>query len=372
MAEGVARPCRLLLGSVATLSVVLLAAGGIPLKNLFSRPKPGGSMASDAGPMLMHSQIPSLAGATGWLNSPPLTPSELQGKVVLIDFWTYTCINWRRTLPYLKAWAKRYGKSGVVLLGVHTPEFPFEHDVDNVRHQTKEIGVDYPSAIDSDFAVWRAFHNQYWPALYVFDAQGRLRHHQFGEGGYAEIEKVIQKLLVEAGLKDLDPRPTPVTAGGFELAADWSNVGSSETYLGEARTDGFASPGGIHTGERRLYSSPARLSLNDWALSGTWTVGEERVRLDQAGGRIAYRFHARDVNLIMGPATRGGAVRFRVLLDGKPPGPSHGLDVDEAGNGTANEQRMYQLIRQPGSIVDRRFEIEFLDPGAEAFDFTFG
>jgi thiol-disulfide isomerase/thioredoxin len=372
MAEDVERPRRLLLGSVATLSVVLLAAGGNPLTHLFSKPKPGGPMASDAGPMPMHSQIPSLAGATGWLNSPPLTPDGLQGKVVVIDFWTYTCINWRRTLPYLKAWAERYGKSGLVLVGVHTPEFPFEHDVENIRQQAKEIGVDYPSAIDSNYAVWRAFHNQYWPALYVFDAQGRLRHHQFGEGGYAEIEKVIQKLLAEAGRKDIDPRPTPVSPGGFELAADWSQVGSSENYLGEARTDGFASPGGFHAGERRQYSVPARLGLNDWALSGTWTVDDERVRLEEAGGRIAYRFRARDVNLIMGPPTRGGAVRFRVLLEGKPPGPAHGLDVDEAGNGTAREQRMYQLIRQPGSIVDRQFEIEFLDPGAEAYDFTFG
>ena len=329
-------------------------------------------MASDAGPMPMHSQIPSLAGATGWLNSAPLTPSELQGKVVLVDFWTYTCINWRRTLPYLKAWAKRYGGSGLVVLGVHTPEFPFEHDPANVRQQAKEIGVDYPSAIDNDFAVWRAFHNQYWPALYVFDAQGRLRHHQFGEGGYAETEEVIQKLLAEAGRAERDPRPTPVTVGGFELAADWSKVGSSETYLGDARTEGFASPGGIQAGGPRSYSSPAQLRLNEWALSGTWSVDDERVRLGQAGGRISYRFHARDVNLIMGPSTRGGAVRFRVLLDGKPPGPSHGLDVDETGSGTANEQRMFQLIRQPGAIIDRRFEIEFLDPGAEAFDFTFG
>ncbi|HTP28614.1 MAG TPA: thioredoxin-like domain-containing protein [Anaeromyxobacteraceae bacterium] len=372
MAERIARPHRLLLGSVVTLSTVLLAAGGNPLENLFSHPNPGGPMASDAGPMPMHSQIPTLAGASGWLNSPPLTPEGLQGNVVLVDFWTYTCINWRRTLPYLKAWAQRYGNSGLVLVGVHTPEFPFEHDLDNVRQQAKEIGVNYPSAIDNEYAVWRAFHNQYWPALYVFDTQGRLRHHQFGEGGYAETEKVIQKLLSEAGRKDIDPRPTQVTAGGYELAADWSKVGSYENYLGAARTDGFASPGGSHTGERRQYTLPASLGLNDWALSGTWTVDDERVRLEAVGGRIAYRFRARDVNLIMGPATRRGAVRFRVLLDGKPPGPSHGLDVDEAGNGTANEQRMYQLIRQPGSIVDRRFEIEFLDVGAEAFDFTFG
>jgi len=329
-------------------------------------------MASDAGPMPMHSQIPSLAGATGWLNSPPLTPSELLGKVVLIDFWTYTCINWRRTLPYLKAWQKRYGPSGLILIGVHTPEFSFEHDLDNVRQQTREIGVDYPSAIDSDFAVWRAFRNQFWPALYVFDAQGRLRHHQFGEGGYAETDAIIQKLLGEAGRQDVDPRPTQVTAGGYELAANWDNVRSAETYLGEAQTEGFASPGGLHTGEPRAYSSPERLSLNDWALSGTWTIDSERVRLDRAAGRIAYRFHARDVNLIMGPSRRGGAVRFRVLLDGKAPGSAHGLDVDESGNGTAKEQRMYQLIRQQGPIVDRRFEIEFLDPGAEAFDFTFG
>ena len=329
-------------------------------------------MASDAGPMPMHSQIPSLSGATGWLNSPPLTPDGLQGKVVVIDFWTYTCINWRRTLPYLKAWAERYGKSGLVVVGVHTPEFPFEHDLDNVRQQAKEIGVDYPSAIDNDYGVWRAFHNEYWPALYLFDAQGRLRHTHFGEGGYAETDKMIQKLLAEAGRKDIDPKPTPVTPGGYELGADWSKVGSGENYLGEARSDGFSSPGGFHSGERRQYSVPARLGLNDWALSGSWTVDSERVRVDEAGGRLAYRFRGRDVNLIMGPAKRGGTVRFRVFLDGKPPGPAHGLDVDAAGNGTASEQKMYQLIRQPGAITDRQFEIEFLDPGAEAWDFTFG
>ena len=358
--------------TVALLSLVLLAAGGGPFGKLLSRPNPTSAMTTDGGPMPMNSQIPSLAGATGWLNSPPLTPSGLEGKVVLIDFWTYTCINWRRTLPYLKAWAQRYEKAGLIVVGVHTPEFPFEHDPENVREQSTKIGVDYPSAVDSDYAVWRAFRNEYWPALYVFDAQGRLRHHHFGEGGYAETESVILKLLAEAGQKHVEPRPAPVTVGGFELAADWSKVRSSETYLGEARGDGFASPGGIRAREQHLYARPARLRLNEWALSGTWTVAEDRVRLEQAGGRLAYRFHARDVNLIMGPATRGGAIRFRVFLDGTPPGAAHGLDVDVAGNGIANEQRMYQLIRQPGSIGDRDFEIEFEELGAEAFDFTFG
>jgi len=316
--------------------------------------------------------MPPLAGNTGWLNTPPLTASDLQGKVVLIDFWTYTCINWRRTLPYLHAWVDRYGKSGMVLVGVHSPEFPFEHDVDNVRQMSAQIGVEYPVALDADFAVWRSFDNEFWPALYVFDAKGRLRHTQFGEGGYEETERLIQKLLVEAGHRDIDTRLSTVNGTGAEAAPDWKDLESPENYLGDARTEGFSSPGGIVRGERRVYAAPKKAGRNNWGLSGTWTVDDRRARVEAAGGRIIYRFHARDLHLVMGPATRGGTVRFRVLLDGKPPAASHGVDVDEAGNGTAKDQRMYQLIRQVGAVGDRQFEIEFLDPGAEAWSFTFG
>jgi len=353
----------------AALVVLVLAAGGIPPKNMASHPKP---VTSDSMGVPMDSPMPPLAGNTGWLNSSPLMAKDLQGKVVLIDFWTYTCINWRRTLPYLRAWVDRYGKSGMVLVGVHSPEFPFEHDVDNVRQAISQIGVGYPVALDADFTVWRSFDNQFWPALYVFDAKGRLRHTQFGEGGYDETERVIQKLLGEAGQRDVDTRLSTVSGTGAEAAPDWKDLDSPENYLGEARTEGFASPDGIVPGERRLYTAPAKLGRNQWGLSGTWTVDGRRARVEAAGGRILYRFHARDLHLVMGPATRGTAVRFRVLLDGKPPGASHGVDVDEAGNGTAKEQRMYQLIRQAGSIGDRQFEIEFLDPGAEAWSFTFG
>lgn len=366
------RTRRISSGAAALLGVALLGAGEAPVGKLRRWTEPDKGMERDGGPMPMKSQIPSLAGATGWLNSPPLTADQLQGKVVLFDFWTYTCINWRRTFPYVKAWAQRYAGEGLVVVGVHTPEFPFEHDLENVREQARAIGVDYPIALDNEFEVWRAFRNDAWPAVYLFDSQGRLRHRHLGEGDYEETEKVLRRLLAEAARREIGPTPARVTVGPVELAADWSRVGSGETYLGVRRSEGFASPGGLRAGEARAYSAPEVLPLNSWALSGTWTVDDEGVRLEQTGGRIAYRFRARDVNLIMGPPRRGAAVRFRVLLDGKPPGPAHGLDVDEAGNGTAREQRMYQLIRQQGSPADRRFEIEFLDAGAEAFDFTFG
>ena len=353
----------------AALAVVVLAVGGTPPKNMAS--SPNAAVTPDSG-VPMDSPMPPLAGNTGWLNSAPLTAKDLQGKVVLIDFWTYTCINWRRTLPYLHAWVDKYAKSGLVLVGVHSPEFPFEHDVDNVRQMSAQIGVAYPIALDADFAVWRSFDNEFWPALYIFDAKGRLRHRQFGEGGYEETERIIQKLLAEAGQRDVDTRLSTVNGTGAEAAPDWKDLESPENYLGAARTEGFSSPGGIAGGQRHLYTAPKKLSRNHWGLSGTWTVDDRRARVEEAGGRILYRFHARDLHLVMGPATRGGAVRFRVLLDGKPPGPSHGVDVDEAGNGTAKDQRMYQLIRQGGAIGDRQFEIEFLDPGAEAWSFTFG
>lgn len=327
------------------------------------------SFGSDAG---SEGYFPSLEGATAWLNSTPLTPEELRGKVVAVDFWTYTCINWLRTLPYLRAWAKKYQDHGLVVIGVHTPEFPFEHDLENVRRAVKEMQVDYPVAVDNDYAVWSAFNNHYWPALYLVDAQGRIRHHQFGEGDYEEAERVIQQLLTEAGDESVGEDLVTSDAAGPEVAADWNDLGSGENYVGYARTDGFASPEGVDVDERQVYTVPERLSRNEWALAGEWTMERGFAALNAANGRIAYRFHARDLHLVMGPATPGSSVRFRVRLDGQAPGYAHGSDVDAQGEGVASEQRLYQLIRQPGAIGDRTFEIEFLDPGVEAYAFTFG
>jgi len=317
-------------------------------------------------------ELSSLSNATGWLNSEPLTAAGLRGKVVLVDVWTFTCVNWARTLPYVRAWAEKYREKGLVVIGVHSPEFPFERDVDNVRRAAKDMRVSYPSAIDNDFAIWRAFDNHYWPALYLIDANGRIRHHQFGEGGYEQSERAIQKLLAEAGVGGIGHDLVSVDARGLEVAADWGDLKSPENYLGYELTENFASPGGAVLAKSRVYAVPERLKLNQWALLGDWTVGERAVALNKANGRIAYRFHARDLNLVMGPAARGTSVRFRVLIDGKPPGAAHGSDVDDQGNGTVSEQRTYQLIRQPKPITDRQFEIEFLDAGVEAFDFTFG
>jgi thiol-disulfide isomerase/thioredoxin len=316
--------------------------------------------------------LPSLSGATAWINSRPLGDQDFRGKVVLIDFWTYTCINWRRTVPYLRAWVDRYGPSGLLLVGVHSPEFVFERDLENVRQQVKEIGVGYPVAVDSNLAIWEAFDNHYWPALYVFDAHGHLRHHLFGEGGYEEAEQIIRGLLEEARGHPLEASLARVDARGPEKPADWEHLRSPENYLGGARTENFESPGGIAPGAAGSYSIPPRLGLNSWALSGPWTIEADRSVSARAGARIAYRFHARDVNLVMGPVTPGREIPFRVLIDGKPPGASHGVDVDPDGRGTLREQRMYQLIRQPGAIGDRVVEVEFSGPGAGAFSFTFG
>jgi thiol-disulfide isomerase/thioredoxin len=296
----------------------------------------------------------------------------LRGKVVLIDFWTYTCINWLRTLPYVRAWAEKYKAQGLVVIGVHSPEFAFEKNLDNVRRAAKDQKVTYPIAIDSDHAIWRAFKNEYWPALYFVDAQGRIRHHHFGEGEYERSERVIQQLLAEAGISGVGNELVSVDARGTEAAADWVSLKSPENYLGYERTENFASPGGTVSDKRRVYTVPTRLGLNQWALSGDWTVQKPAAVLNQANGRIAYRFHARDLHLVMGPAARGNSVRFRVRIDGQPPGAAHGIDVDDKGNGTVSEQRLYQLIRQPKPIADRQFEIEFLDAGVEVFAFTFG
>jgi thiol-disulfide isomerase/thioredoxin len=320
----------------------------------------------------IEGDFPTLAGATAWLNSPPLTPEGLRGKVVLVDVWTFTCINWLRTLPYVRAWAAKYKDQGLVVIGVHSPEFPFEKDLENVRRSAKAMRVDYPIAVDSDMAIWRAFNNEYWPALYLIDAKGKIRYHQFGEGEYERTERVIQQLLVEAGAANVSRDLTPVDPRGAEAAADWSDLKSGENYVGYERTENFTSPGGGAGGGRRLYTVPTRLRLNQWALSGDWTVAAGATALHKSGGRIAYRFHARDLHLVMGPPSGGAPIRFHVLIDGHPPGAAHGADVDAEGKGTASEQRLYQLIRQPGAIEDREFEIEFLDPGVEAFAFTFG
>jgi thiol-disulfide isomerase/thioredoxin len=316
--------------------------------------------------------LASLGRATEWLNSPPLTAAGLRGKVVLIDFWTYTCINWLRSLPYVRAWAEKYKDQGLVVIGVHAPEFPFEKNVDNVRRAAKDMRIDYPIAIDNDYAIWRAFENEYWPALYFIDAQGHVRHHQFGEGEYEESEMIIQRLLAEAGIGGLSDELVSVDARGAEVAADWGSLKSPENYVGYERTENFASPGGAVLDKRHVYTAPAQLRLNQWSLSGDWTVEKQATVLNRANGRIADRFHARDLHLVMGPAARGTFVRFRVLVDGHPPGAAHGTDADDQGNGTVTEQRLYQLIRQTKPIADRQFEIELLDSGVEAFAFTFG
>jgi thiol-disulfide isomerase/thioredoxin len=330
--------------------------------------------ADDHPTLTTHTEgpTPEFDGATGWLNTEPLTAAALRGRVVVVDFWTYTCINWLRTLPYVRAWAEKYRDQGLVVLGVHTPEFSFERDVDNVRRAVESMGITYPVALDSDYAVWEAFANHFWPALYFVDSSGRIRHHRFGEGDFMQSELVLRRLLAEDGA-DLAGQPfVSVTGEGVEAAADWDDLESGENYLGYARTTGFGSPSGLVADHRRQYTVPARLRLDHWALSGTWTVGREASVLDEPGGRIAYRFHARDVHLVMGPASRGAPVPFRVLLDGQPPGPAHGADVTERGEGVVRDQRLHQLIRQRPPLTDRQLEIEFIAPGAEAFAFTFG
>jgi thiol-disulfide isomerase/thioredoxin len=316
--------------------------------------------------------LASVGRATGWLNSPPLTAAGLRGSVVLVDFWTYTCINWLRTLPYVRAWADKYRDHGLVVIGVHTPEFDFEHDLDNVRRAAKDLRVEYPIAIDNDYAIWDAFDNHYWPALYFVDAHGHLRHHRFGEGDYEQSEATMQQLLAETGAGGIDQDLVSVDAGGVEAAADWDSLWSPENYLGSARTENFASPNGAVLETRHVYAAPARLRLNHWALAGDWTVKPQAIVLNQAEGRITYRFHARDLHLVMAPTAPESAIRFRVRLDEQPPGPAHGTDLDDQGSGTLTQPRLYQLVRQPGPVTERTLEIVFLDPGVQAYAFTFG
>jgi thiol-disulfide isomerase/thioredoxin len=353
----------LVAATVASAGALLISAkGDTPLQ----------SMASAATRLPDEGELPSLEGATAWLHSQPLTRQALRGKVVVVQFGTYTCIYWRRTLPYIRAWAEKYGGDGLVVIEVHTPEFEFERDLDNVRRAVQDIGIDLPIAVDSERAIWRAFENEYWPALYVVDAQGRVRYHHFGEGDYERSERVIQQLLAEAGHARAGGPLVSVEGRGAEAPADSADLSSPETYVGYGRAERFVAPGGAHRDQPHVYGAPARLGLNEWTLEGDWTLREHAAAAGKPGGRITYRFHARDVHLIMGPAERGASVRFRVLIDGRAPGPSHGLDVDGQGNGTVTSQRTYHLVRQPAPIVDRTFEIEFLDPGVEAFDFTFG
>jgi thiol-disulfide isomerase/thioredoxin len=311
----------------------------------------------------MH--MPSLGGATEWLNSEPLGPAELRGQVVLVNFWTLTCINWLRTEPYVRGWSQAYRDDGLIVIGVHTPEFSFEHEIDGVRQATKARGIDYPVAVDNDYAIWSAFDNHYWPALYFVDAEGVIRDDHFGEGRYEQSERRIQRLL------DVERELVSVEGTGVEAEADWDHLGTPETYLGYGRGERFASPRDAATDERRAYEPPERLHSNHWALAGEWTVGRENVVLDRVGGTIAYRFHARDAHLVLSRGARE-PIPFRVLLDGEAPGPSHGEDVDEDGSGLLRDGRLYQLVREPDAVGERTLEITFLKPGAEAYAFTFG
>ncbi len=346
-------------------------------------PAAGGSMmmmaASDAAPpaLPVEGTLPSLAGATGWLNSPPLDAQALRGKVVLVDFWTYSCINCLRALPHVRQWYERYRDHGLVVIGVHAPEFAFERDVRNVQRAVQDLGVTWPVALDNDFAIWRGFGNRYWPAHYFIDAQGRIRAHHFGEGDYEESERIIRALLREAGSAlpdDATPAMPAMSAprGGVEREADMGNLRSPETYIGHARAENFVSPGGLRAGKAFDYTVPATLRLNQWALGGRWIVGDEDARLRQAGGRIAFRFHARDLHLVLAPEAAGTPVRFKVRIDGHAPGAMAGGDVTADGDGQVEGNRLYQLIRQDGAVEDRSFEIEFLDPGVRAYAFTFG
>jgi len=360
---------RISLSSTASLEQNLIdrlrpSAGG---PSMTAKSNPGGADAN----LAVEGGFPSLAGATEWLNSPPLTPEGLKGKVVVIDFWTYSCINCLRSIPYVRAWAEKYKDHGLVVIGVHTPEFAFERNVGNIRTAIADLKIGYPVAVDNEYKIWRAFDNQYWPAHYFIDAQGRMRYHHFGEGEYDESERVIQRLLTEAGNKDVPSGIADVNGSGAEAAPSTSDQ-SPETYVGYNRADNFVSPGGLVPDESHDYTAAAAPQLNQWSLSGNWTDGGERAVLNQSGGRIVFRFHARDLHLVLGPAADGKPIKFRVTLDGTAPGADHGADTDADGQGTVDGQRLYQLVRQSGAIADRTFQIEFLDPGVQAYAFTFG
>ena len=354
---------RLSLTQTNRLEQALVDAGGMGRK--VDAKQVAGSSLPDEGAM------PELAGATQWLNSPPLTREALRGKVVLVDFWTYSCINCLRALPYVTAWAQKYAAQGLVVIGVHAPEFAFERDPENVKRAMRELGVTYPVALDNDFSIWNAFQNQYWPAHYFIDARGRIRHHHFGEGAYDKSEAVIRQLLHEAGRRDLPGGLVTPKASGAQAAAQLDTLQSPETYLGYLRAENFAH-GNMVQDEPHDYRTATPLRRNQWGLTGRWIVQDERAALAARGGAITFRFHARDLHLVLGAGADGKPVRFRVTLDGQPPGGDHGMDSDAAGNGVVTRQRLYQLIRQKKMGGDRTFRIEFLDPGAQAFAFTFG
>ena len=320
----------------------------------------------------LEGELASLAGATGWLNTEPLTRESLRGRPVLVEFWTFTCINWIRTLPYVRSWYEKYREDGLVVLGVHTPEFEVERDIEGVRRAAAAMGIEYPVALDSDYAIWRAFGNQCWPALYFADAVGQLRHHRFGEGEYEYSELVLQLLLRGAGASNVSGGLAAVRARGVEAPADWDELRSPETYIGYDRLENFASAGPAFWDQPQVYALPHTLQLNQWALVGDWTIGRQAAVLNASGGRIAHRFHARDLHLVMAPPPNDQPVRFSVRLGGEPPGAACGIDTDERGEGTVTEPRLYQLIRQPGAVTDQTFEIAFLDHGVHAYVFTFG
>ncbi|WP_439615552.1 cytochrome c biogenesis protein DipZ [Shinella sp.] len=348
-----------------------MMAGGSAMMAGGSAMMAANPQASATGALPVEGIVPSLAVAVEWLNSPPLTAEGLKGKVVLVDFWTYSCVNCLRAIPYVRAWAEKYKDQGLVVIGVHTPEFAFEKDVGNVRQAATDLGITYPVAIDNDYAIWRAFNNRYWPAHYFIDAEGRIRHHKFGEGGYDESERVIQKLLAEAGAKQVASDIVAVNATGAQAASDTADVLSPETYIGYERAQNFVSPGGAVNDVAHTYTDGGP-RLNEWGFDGSWTIGREHAALDAADGAIVYRFHARDLHLVLGPAADGKPIRFRVTLDGAPPTEDHGVDVAADGTGVITGQRLYQLVRQKDAARDRTFEIRFLDPGVEAYAFTFG
>jgi cytochrome c biogenesis protein CcdA/thiol-disulfide isomerase/thioredoxin len=333
-----------------------------------SNEKPSGEANAE---LPVEDLMPSLAGAQEWLNSPPLSLEALKGKVVLVDFWTYSCINCLRSIPYVRAWAEKYKDHGLVVIGVHAPEFAFERNVANVKAALGTFKIGYPVAIDNEYKIWRSFENEYWPAHYFIDGNGKVRHHHFGEGEYDESEQIIQKMLKDAGNKDVPGGLVTVNASGAQAAADKADVNSPETYVGYDRGNHFVSPGGVVSDKSHIYAA-GEPQLNEWSLTGNWTVGSERAQLDDKDGSIVYRFHARDLHLVLGPATEGGKIRYRVTIDGKPPGEAHGMDTDAEGNGEVTTQRLYQLVRANGTVADHTFEIHFLDPGVQAYAFTFG
>ncbi|MFY1663270.1 cytochrome c biogenesis protein DipZ [Pseudomonas sp. Pseu.R1] len=363
-------------------SNLMQGGGAMMAQNIPGKDDAGTSMQASGAMMMaaknstpslpVEGQLPSLDGAVQWLNSAPLSAEQLKGKVVLVDFWTYSCINCLRSLPYVKAWAEKYHDQGLVVIGVHAPEFAFERDVKNVTKAMADLGITYPVAIDNNYKIWRAFDNRYWPAHYFIDAKGQIRYHHFGEGAYDESERVIQELLREAGSQQVASDLIDTSGKGVQQAPDMGEVKSPETYLGFERAENFVSPGGAKGDRVASYITPQNLSLNSWGLDGQWNIGSERASLNAANGKIVYRFHARDLHLVLGPGNDGKPVRFKVSIDGKAPGDAHGTDVAPDGSGTVTEQRLYQLVRQPGDVADHTFTIEFSDPGVSAYAFTFG